>query len=71
VSAPGGSFTLPVQKLVLCTELVRGTHALFYRRGSIVYPPSRFIAQLLPVLVCMGIDGVWIMLEFGVLLLGP
>jgi hypothetical protein len=35
------------------------------------YSPRRLVAQLLPVLVCMGIDGVWIMLDPGVPLLGP
>jgi hypothetical protein len=32
---------------------------------------SGAVVQLLPVLVCIGMDGVWIMLEPGVLLFGP
>jgi hypothetical protein len=35
------------------------------------YSPGRLVVQLLPVLVCMGIDGVLIMPDPGVPPLGP
>jgi hypothetical protein len=45
--------------------------ALMCKRLDGEYSPGRLVAQLLPVLVCMGIDGVWIMPDPGVPLLGP